>query len=204
MLADLDALSRALAGQGELELPVDAWWVGEPTNADAADRASALHLGPVITRAGETTRLTAGPLRAGLPAALRLLVPAAALLLLAGVVLHVTCDLEVRALEVARLRGLGMRRRQIRGVLLGEHAGVLLPLLVAGAAVGALASWLVTPLLIRSDAGAAPYPSVLADWPWASEAAFLGALVVLCTLAVAVVVTVQVRRADAAHLRAAS
>ncbi|MET8467242.1 FtsX-like permease family protein [Micromonospora zamorensis] len=201
VLADLDTLSRARAVTGDLTFPVDAWWVGHPADPGAAERATALHLGTVATREAETARLTGGPLRAGLPAALRLIVPAAALLLLAGVVLHVTCDLQVRAVEVARLRGLGMSRRGIRAVLLGQHAGVLLPLLAAGAAVGALATHVVAPLLVRSDTGAAPVPATQPHWPWPAEAALLAVLLAGCMLAVAVVVTVQVRRADAAHLR---
>ncbi|MET8357003.1 permease [Micromonospora sp. NPDC005171] len=201
VLADLDALSRARAVIGDLTFPVDAWWIGHPAGPGAADRATALHLGTVATREAETARLTGGPLNAGVPAALRLIVPAAALLLLAGVVLHVTCDLQVRAVEVTRLRGLGMSRRGIRAVLLGQHAGVLLPLLAAGAAVGALATRVVAPLLVRSDTGAAPVPAPQPHWPWPAEAALLAVLLAGCMLAVAVVVTVQVRRADAAHLR---
>jgi hypothetical protein len=200
VLADLDALSRALIVRGDLDFPADAWWVGHPTR----DGAAALHLGTVTTRAGETARLAGGPVRAGLPAALRLLVPAAALLLLAGVALHVTFDLQARALETARLRGLGVTRRQIRAVLLGQHAGVLLPLLALGAAVGALATHLVAPLLIRSETGAAPLPAAVPVWPWPAEAALLAALLTTCAAAVTLVVTLQTRRADAAHLRMAS
>lgn len=203
VLADLDTLSRARAVTGDLTFPVDAWWVGHPAGPVAAERATALHLGTVATREAETARLTGGPLLAGLPAALRLIVPAAALLLLAGVVLHVTCDLQVRAVEVTRLRGLGMSRRGIRAVLLGQHAGVLLPLLAAGAAVGALATRVVAPLLVRSETGAAPVPATQPHWPWPAEAALLAVLLAGCVLAVAAVVTVQVRRADAAHLRVA-
>lgn len=204
VLADLDALSRALVVGGTLDCPVDAWWVGHPTQADAAVRATALHLGTVTTRAAETARLTSAPLHAGLPAALRLLVPAAALLLLVGIILHVTCDLQVRAHEVARLAGLGMPRRGIRTVLFGQHVGILLPLLAAGAAVGALAARIVAPLLVRSDTGAAPVPAALPSWPWTAEAVLLALLLAGCTLAVTAVVTVRARRADAAHLRVAS
>ncbi|MFI6069163.1 FtsX-like permease family protein [Micromonospora sp. NPDC051227] len=203
VLADLDTLSRARAVTGDLTFPVDAWWVGHPAGPGAVERATALHLGTVATREAETARLTGGPLRAGLPAALGLIVPAAALLLLAGVVLHVTCDLQVRAVEVTRLRGLGMSRRGIRAVLLGQHASVLLPLLAAGTAVGALATRVVAPLLVRSETGAAPVPATQPHWPWPAEAALLAVLLAGCMLAVAVVVTVQVRRADAAHLRVA-
>ncbi|MFC5833657.1 FtsX-like permease family protein [Nonomuraea insulae] len=200
ILADLDALSRALAVSGNFDVPVDAWWVGHPTKAGGAD----LRLGAVTTRASETARLTGGPLRAGLPAVLRLLVPAAGLLLLAGVVLHVTFDLRSRVVEVARLRGLGMTRREVRTVLLAQHIGVLLPLLAVGAVVGALATRVVAPLLVRSDTGAAPIPAVLPVWPWGAEAGLLALLLAGCVLAVTAVVVVQARRVDAAYLRVAS
>jgi hypothetical protein len=204
VLADLDTLSRALTIAGTFESPVDGWWVGQPTRADATARVAALHLGTISTRAAETARLTSGPVRAALPAALRLIVPAAVGLLLLGVVLHVTCDLQVRALEVARLRGMGMSRRHIRAVLLGQHAAVVIPLVAAGAAVGALTTRVVAPLLVRSDTGAAPNPAALPQWPWTAEAVLLAVLLAGCALAVTTVVMIQARRADAAHLRVAS
>ena len=202
-LADVDALSRALILHGDLDSPISAWWVGSP-RADAAQRLDGMHLGTVTTRAGETERLTGSPLRASLPAVLRVLVAAAILLLLGGVILHVTCDVQIRALEVARLRGLGMSRRDIRRSLLGEHAAVLLPLIATGAVVGALGTWVVAPLMIRSDTGAAPVPAAVAHWPWLAETLLLVLLVAGSALAVAAVVAVQARRADAAHLRVAS
>jgi predicted lysophospholipase L1 biosynthesis ABC-type transport system permease subunit len=120
------------------------------------------------------------------------------------VVLHVTCDLQLRAVEVARLRGIGLSRRDIRTVLLGQHTAVLVPLLAAGAAVGALATRLVAPLMVRSMTGAAPVPAVVPRWPWGTEGGLLALLLVGCALAVTAVVTVQARRADAAHLRLTS
>lgn len=202
-LADIDTLSRALVTHGQFDSPVTGWWAGDP-RSDAMAKAGDLHLGEVTTRTAETARLTGSPARASLPAVLRVLVAAAILLLLGGVVLHVACDVQLRALEVARLRGLGMSRRDIRAALLGEHTAVLLPLLIAGALIGALATWVVAPLLIRSDTGAAPVPRALAEWPWAAEGALLGLLLVGSALAVLAVVTIQARRADAAHLRVAS
>ncbi|MFY1689755.1 FtsX-like permease family protein [Plantactinospora sp. WMMB782] len=204
ILADIDLLARALLVAGNPEYPVDGWWVGQPARADAAERAAALHVGTVRSRAAETDRLSAGPLRAGLPAALRLLVPAAALLLLAGVVLHVLVDLRARAGQVARLRALGLTRREVRAVLFGQYAGLLLPLLIAGTVVGALATVAVAPPLIRSDAGAAPVPPVAPQWPWAAEAALFALLLTGCLLAVALVVTVRTRRAGAGYLRVGS
>ncbi|GAA2512983.1 FtsX-like permease family protein [Winogradskya humida] len=200
VLADLDTLTRVLAAHGDLQSPVDAWWAGAPQRTDIA----ALHLGTVTTRDGESARLTAGPLNAGLPAVLRLLVPAAVLLLFAGMLLHVTHDLRDRAVEVARLRGLGLTGRQIRTVLLGQHAFVLIPLLCAGALVGALATWIVTPLMVRSETGAPPVPGVVPVWPWATEGLLILVLLAGCSAAVGVVAAVQARRAGAAQLRVAS
>jgi hypothetical protein len=202
-LTDVDNLSRALITHGQFDSPVTGWWAGNP-RPDATGKVADLHIGTATTRTAETARLTGSPARASLPAVLHVLVAAAILLLLGGVVLHVACDVQLRALEVARLRGLGMSRRDIRAALLGEHAAVLLPLLLAGAVIGALATWVVAPLLIRSDTGAAPIPRALAEWPWPAEGALLGLLVAGSALAVLAVVTVQARRADAAHLRVVS
>lgn len=204
LLADLDTLSRALAVQGDLASPVDAWWVGHPAHADAGARATALHLGAVTTRAAETARLAAGPVSAGLPAVLRLLVPAVALLLFTGVVLHVTYDLQARALEAARLRGMGMTRREIRTMLFGQHVLLLVPLCLSGAAVGALVTELLTPLLVRSDTGAPPDPGAVAQWPWPAEASAFAVLVSGCLVAVGVVVGVRTRAVDTTDLRVAS
>ncbi|GIM89157.1 FtsX-like permease family protein [Paractinoplanes toevensis] len=197
-LADVDTLSRVLVAHGDFDSPVTGWWAGHARSADG------LHLGKITTRTGETARLVGSPLRSSLPAVLKVLVAAAVALLLGGVVLHVAYDVQLRALEVARLRGLGMSRRDIRAALLGEHAAVLLPLIVAGALVGAIATWAVAPLLIRSDTGAAPVPPATAHWPWGAFGILAAVLILGAGLAVAIVVTVQARRADAAHLRVAS
>ncbi|MBM2620597.1 ABC transporter permease [Actinoplanes sp. LDG1-06] len=204
VLADVDSLTRVMAVRGNVNSPVTDWWVGDPARADAAERAGALRLGAVSTRTGETDRLTGSPLRASYPAVLRVLVVAAVVLLLGGVLLHVVCDVQARAVEVARLRGIGVSRNGIRAALIGEHALVVLPLLAAGTGVGALASYLVAPLLIRSDTGAAAVPAAVAHWPWGAEAILLAVLVGACALAVGAAVFVQASRADAAHLRVAS
>ncbi|MEV7623797.1 FtsX-like permease family protein [Actinoplanes sp. NPDC089786] len=204
VLADLDTLSRAMILAGDLRYPMDGWWVGHPARPDAAARVAALHVGEVTTRAGETTRLIGSPPRAGVRPALGLLVLVATLLLLAGVVLHVNSDLRVRAVEVARLRGLGMTRREVRAMLFGQHAGILAFLLIAGALVGGLATVIVAPPMVRAETGAAPIPVAHPVWPWASEALLLALLVLACAVLVTVVVLAQTRRADAAHLRVAT
>lgn len=204
LLADLDALSRALILRGDLAFPADAWWVGHPDRPDAAARATDLNLGPVTTRTAETARRTTAPVAARLPAMMWLLVPATVLLLLAGVAAHVTSETQSRAAHAARLRGLGMTRRQIRAALLGRQAIVLVPLCSLGAAVGALATPVIAPLLIRSDTGATAVPAVVPVWPWATGALLFGGLLTGCLAAAALAVTLQVRRSGAAQPRTLS
>ncbi|MFI5916028.1 permease [Dactylosporangium sp. NPDC051541] len=204
VLADLDAVSRAMVVQGDLTAPVDAWWVGHPDRADAATRAEALHLGTVTTRTAETARLTTGPVVAGLPAVLRLLIPAAAILLFAGIVLHVTCDLRAGAHESARLLGLGMTRRAMRAMLLGRHVLLLGPLCLTGTAVGAVVTVALAPLLVRAETGAPPDPGVVVQWPWPAEILALAVLVSGCLAAAGIVVGARTRRIDATDLRIAS
>lgn len=204
MLADADLLSRAMIVSGVLEPVVDAWWVADPQRGDAADRLDALGLGSVVSRAEVAGQLTGGPLRVGVPAALIVLVVAAVLLGLGGIALHVTSDVRARALEVARLRGLGVSRRNVVVGLVAQHGAVLALVLVAGVAVGAVAARLVGPLLVRTEGGGAPVPSALAQWPWPSEGLLFGVLLLGGLGVTAAVVSIQARRADVAHLRVGS
>ncbi|GAA4346499.1 ABC transporter permease [Angustibacter luteus] len=200
VLADADTLSRTLIGAGQLEPVADAWWVGDP-KPGAASAVRALGLGEVTTRDERADQLARGPLRVSVSAALVTLVVAAVLLLLAGTALLLTADLETRAVELARLRALGLTRRQVRGLLVGQHGAVLTLLVVLGALVGAVASYALGPSLVRSDLGGAPLQPVLPQWPWPAEAALVAGLVLGCVSVAAGVALVQVRRSDTAHLR---
>jgi predicted lysophospholipase L1 biosynthesis ABC-type transport system permease subunit len=202
VLADADTLSRMLIGSGHLEPVVDAWWVAHPARGTARDLSN-LDLGTVTTRSGVAAQLERGPLRAMVPAALILLAVAAGLLLLAGAALVVGADRPARSAEVARLRALGLTRRQVARLVLVEH-GLLLGLLVlTGALVGAVASVGLGPHLIRSDVGVAPVPEVALVWPWALESGVVAAALVGCLLIATVVALVVVRRSGPAQLRAA-
>ena len=184
---------------------MDAWWVGNPRGPTLSGRVAALHLGAVTTRSRRDRPPHRQP-APGRPARRR-----------SGCwsrprrcscspesVLHVTCDLQVRALEVARLRGLGMSRREIRTVLLGQHAAVLLPPCSPGRVVGAVATVprgaAADPVRYRRG----PVPDAVPHWPWGREALLLAVLLAGCALAVTRGDGVQARRADAAHLRVTS
>ncbi|WP_460461557.1 FtsX-like permease family protein [Angustibacter peucedani] len=200
VLVDGDTLSRALVGAGRLGPVVDAWWVGDPSSG-AAQAVRRLGVGDVASRAGTTAELAQGPLRVTLPAALRTLVVAGVVLVLAGVLVLLVAEVGGRAVELARLRALGVRRRALVGSLVVQHGAVLGTLVLVGAAVGAAAAVALGPLLVRSDVGLRPTPAPRVVWPTAAELLLVGGLVLACGALATVVAAVLVRRSDAAHLR---
>lgn len=201
VLADSDLLSRMLLRGGHLDPVVDAWWVADPAPGTAHALAG-LDLGDVTTRTGVAAQLRQGPLRASVPAALTLLVIAAALLLLAGAALAIGADRPARSIEVARLRALGVTRAEATRLVLIEH-GILLGLLVlTGAVVGAAASLTLGPSLIRSDIGTAPVPAALFVWPWLGIVAVVAGVLGGCLVIAAVITFAAVRRSGPAQLRA--
>jgi hypothetical protein len=200
VLADVDTLSRALIGEGHLDPAADAWWVSDPAPGTAGALRS-LRLGDVVTRSQVAEQLSRGPLRVTTPTALGLLVGASVALLLAGGGLVVGADQRRRASEAARLRALGLTRRQTRRLLLAEHFLLLAPLIVLGWLVGAAASWALGPPLVRSDLGGAPVPDAAVVWPWAVEGLLLGGVLVACTLVCVAIAILQVRRSHPRLLR---
>lgn len=200
VLADADAISRGLLAGGQLGPLVDAWWVGEPTPA-AEQALDDLGIGEVTTRAAATDDLARGPFEVIVPTVLTTLVVAAVVLLLAGIALVTGADRRRRAAELTRLRALGLPRADARRLLLTEHAAFLGPLVLLGFLVGAVASWLLGPLMVRSDSGSAPVPAAVADWPWVAAAVVVGGAVLGSALVTWAVAVRQVRASDHAGLR---
>jgi len=202
VLADADALTRALAAAGDVEPFTDAWWAGDLTDpAAAAVRLAEAGLPGAVTRAELAQQLRTGPLRVGLPVALGLLVAAAVVLALSGTALHVLGALGARAVEVARLQGLGVPRRTVAAALAVQHGAVTSVAVLLGTGLGALAAGVVAPLLTVSPSGAVPVPEPLARWPWPAESLLVVGLLVGSAAVVVPVVVALVRRASAAHLR---
>ena len=202
VLADVEALARAMAATGDLRSLTDSWWAGgvaEP--AAAAGRLADAGLPGAVTRAAVAAQLRDGPLRVGLPAALWLLVAAAVVLALTGTVVHTVAALEARALEVARLQALGAPRRAVGRAVLVEHTVVTTVAVLLGAGVGALACRFLAPLMTVSDTGAVPVPAPVAQWPWPAEALLVGGLLAGCVALVVPLAGSLVRRAGAEHLR---
>lgn len=203
VLADLDMLSRALIHEGRLDPVVDGWWVARPST-QTVRALRGLDLGDVTTREEVGDELARGPMRVTVPATLLVLVVTAALLLLAGAVLVVSGDRRRRADEVARLRALGLTRREVRRLLRAEHGAFLLPLVLVGYVAGVTAGVVIGPGLVRSDLGVAPVPPAVVVWPWTAELVLVGGLLLTCLLVVAVVTASRVRRSDPASLRTAA
>ena len=202
VLTDYQALARAVTALGSTDPLTTSWWVGDVADPAAAVTALAdAGLPGAVTAAGLAAELRGGPLRVGLLAAVALLVGAAGALALTGTALHTAAALAARAVEVARLQGLGVPRRALAGALLVEHTAVTTLAIALGTGVGAVAAWLVAPLMTVTERGTAPVPEPLPHWPWPAESLLLAALLVGCA-AVAVPIAVLLgRRATAAHLR---
>ncbi len=200
VLADVDALSRALLATGHLEPDVDAFWMSRPAPSTAA-ALSRLELGQVTTRDGVTAELARGPMQVTLPVAYVTVAGSAVLLLLAGAVLVVSADRRRRTAEVARLRALGLSRRGARWLVFAQHAVLLVALVVTGVLIGAGAALALDRAMVRSDQGTAPVPAAELAWPWTHEVLLTVALVVACLLVAATAAVSQVRRSDPAQLR---
>lgn len=202
ILADHDALTRALVTSGVVPDVVDVWWLTDVADPPAAAaRVAAAGLGDPVTQVGLAERLRDDPLRVGVQRALWLLVAAAVALAAAGTALQTTAALDARAVDVARLQGMGVPRRSVVAALLVEHAAVSVLVVVAGAGVGAVTAVGVGPLLVVSPSGRTPVPAPVAVWSWPAQTLPLAALVVVCAAVVVPVASRLVRRATVAHLR---
>lgn len=202
VLVDYDALSRALLAQGALDTLTDRWIVsGTPDPAAVAARIVSADLGIPTTAAQTGAELREGPSQALVPVVLRLLVGAAVLLALAGTALHTAATVEARAIEVARLQGVGVPRRTVATAIVLERAVVSLVSVAAGVVVGGVVARVVGPLLVVSEGALVPVPAVLARWPWPEQGMFVGALVLGSAAVVVPVAVLLLRRATTAHLR---
>jgi hypothetical protein len=200
VLADVDTVTRALVDAGRLEPVVDGWWVSRPSDASVEALRDA-GLGTVTTRDGAAAELARGPLRVALPTTLLVLLVLAVALHLAAVVLVVGGDVPRASAAVVRLRALGLSRRDAGRLQRAEHLLVLLPLTLVGTLVGALASVLVGPHLVRSDVGAAPVPAAVVAWPWRAELAVVGAMVAGALALTWLLSALVVRRSGPSQLR---
>ena len=201
LLADVDTLSRAAISHGNLDTLTDAWWVGGAIPAGATATLEAQGIGPVTERTAVANESAEGPRRAAQRAAAALLVVAALVLTLVGTALHSTTTLEAREVDVARLRGLGAPRRSVLASVLAEQAVLIGVPVLAGGLLGALACWVVGPLLAVSAVGLPPVPAAVVRWPWPAQVATIVVLLLGCAALVVPLASRAVRRSTIARLR---
>ncbi|MBT0993317.1 hypothetical protein KIN34_03325 [Cellulomonas sp. DKR-3] len=195
VLADVDAVSRALIERGELGTVDDEWWI------------ATAHPDEVAAATGGTSRtalgrdLATGPLHAAAPVALGLLVVAAVVLALAGAGARELGVAHERTLEAARLRALGVPRRMLTATATARHVLVTVLALGLGVLAGAVLALALGPALVVARDGGAPVPPAVAVWPGGAEAAVLAVLVVGCVLVGLPPARALARRSTASSLR---
>ncbi|MGW4382758.1 FtsX-like permease family protein [Kitasatospora sp. NPDC004531] len=192
-LVDLPALSAARA---ELGLPpvTDGWWLlaAESRSGMAeAERVIAAdpRLGRVESVRSVAEELSADPFRSGRRSALVLSLVLSPVFAVAGFTVHAVGSARARRREFAVLRAIGVRRRQLAGVLRLEQLVVVGFAVLLGGALGVALAAVVLPLIVVDGGGRAVFPSLelTVGWGWT-------AAVVLATgLGVAAVVLVLSR-----------
>ncbi|WP_188037786.1 FtsX-like permease family protein, partial [Actinotalea sp. JY-7885] len=202
VLADRSTLARALLGRHDLAGLTDRWWVADVPDPRAATQAVAdAGLGRAVTNEGTAAELHDGPLPRVLRLGTAVLLVAGIVLALLGTAARVAAAVGARAVEVARLLGLGLSRRSVLSAFVLEHAATSLVAVLAGTVVGAVVSWLTSPLLVVSSTGERPVPDAVLVWPATALAVAVAVLVLGSTAVVVPVAAAAVRRAGATHLR---
>ena len=201
LLTDLESLRRALLSVGDLEPAVDAWWVAGP-RPGAAEALRGLGRGPVLDREEEATALRDGPLRAPLPLAWQLAIVAAVALAITGSAANAAAEARSRGTTLARVRALGLSRREALASQVMQDVAVTTAGVVLGAACGALLGGLLIPLLVTSPGGEPAVPAAGLVWPALPTTAVLGAILLGGLLACLPATLAVVGRSTVAALRA--
>ncbi len=201
LLADRGSLQRALLSAGALGPVTDAWWVAGP-RPGAAEALRAAGSGPVVDRAETAAALLQGPLRAPLPVAWWYAIAAAVGLAVAGSAANAAAEAQRRATTLARVRALGVSRREALASHLAQHAAVTVAAVLIGALCGALLAVLLAPLLVVAPGGERAVPTPHLEWAGTPTLAVVGGIPLAALLAGVPAALSVVRRSTAAALRA--
>lgn len=199
LIVDLTAAQGALAGRGDLPLPVTSWWLRAPAGAalPALPAGSA-----VVTRSRQAAALLGDPLPAAPQQADLAVAAAVALLAAVGFAISVAASVRARRGQSALLAALGVGRAAQARALCAEQLMVSVPAAAAGLLAGAGLARLLVPAITLTPAAAAPVPPVLVELPLGRAAALALAVAAIPPLVAA---ATAARRADpAARLRAAA
>lgn len=195
VFADLGTVQRAVGtsahddAAGLRTIASTEYWL-DPLDLGAARAALAAspRLGAtVVDRDRLLAERRAGSVNAGMRTAMLLVTGAALLLAALGFAAATTALGAIRRHEAVILTALGYGARARRQVLLAERGVVVLLTAVVGVGAAAIASWLVTPLLVSGD-GHPQVPPVIVELNWPALLGLAVGLVLVLVLIAALLV----------------
>ncbi|MFF8279357.1 FtsX-like permease family protein [Streptomyces lateritius] len=203
LLVDLRAVNQFLLSHPShtgATLPPTEWWLTTAPGR-AGEVARTLRARPdadpaqVLVRDEAAAELLGDPLGAGPDSALMAVATAAAALAAVGFAVSAAGSTRERSAEFGVLRALGAPRRQLARLIAAEQ-GLLVGIgLVVGAALGAVLTRAVVPLVVLTGQAARPVPRVLVELPPGHVALLLAGVAALPLLIVA---GIALRRTDPA------
>ncbi|WP_208765705.1 FtsX-like permease family protein [Kitasatospora cineracea] len=171
-LVDVRALSAARAVLGLGPVADEAWLLAAVSKDGAvrAERAVAAdpRLGRVESARAAAAALAEDPFRSGRRSALVLSLVLSPVFAVAGFTVHAVGSARSRRREFAVLRALGVRRRQLAGVLRLEQSVVVGFAVLLGGVLGIVLAAVVLPLVMVDGGGRAVFPSLelTVGWGW--------------------------------------
>ncbi|MEO3829584.1 FtsX-like permease family protein [Actinomadura sp. B10D3] len=172
-LVDLPTLTErwlAATGADPVTITPGEWWAsvrGGRTGPAAAALDRHPGWGEVAAdRAGTRARLRDAPLGAGLQGALVLGFGTALAFAVIAFVVNAAVTAGERAREFGVLRVLGVRPRQVAGMLAIEQAYLVALGLLGGTVLGLVVARLAVPHIVLGVRAARPYPPVVTAFPW--------------------------------------
>jgi hypothetical protein len=182
VLVDGGALGDAALAAGVPVPPPTEWWLA--TRGTAAVRVLGAHpswSGGFVDRAALRHRLRDAPLGGALQGALVLGFGAALVFAAIGFAVNTAVSARERAGEFAVLRALGVRGRQVLGLVAVEQAFLVGLGLAGGLLLGVVVAHLVVPHVVLTVSATAPYPPVHVIARWPVVLAMLTAIVAVLT-----------------------
>ncbi|GLY91871.1 hypothetical protein Airi02_097990 [Actinoallomurus iriomotensis] len=182
VLVDWTDLGDEALANGLSVPPPTEWWLA--TRGTAAARVLGAHpswAGTTVDRAALRHRLRDAPLGGALQGALILGFGAALVFAAIGFAVNTAVSARERAGEFAILRALGVRGRQVLGLVAVEQAFLVGMGLAGGLLLGIVVARLVVPHVVLTVSATAPYPPAQVILRWPVVLAMLAAIVVLLT-----------------------
>ncbi|GLW69573.1 hypothetical protein Kpho02_18720 [Kitasatospora phosalacinea] len=171
-LVDVRALSAARAGLGLDPVADEAWLLAASSKEGAAQAERAVaadpRLGVVDSVRARAAALAEDPFRHGRRSALLLSLALSPVFAVAGFTVHAVGSARARRREFAVLRALGVRRRQLSGVLRLEQLVVVGFAVLLGGVLGVALAAVVLPLIMVDGGGLAVFPALrlTVGWGW--------------------------------------